>query len=420
MRKYLIATFIFLSLFSNAQSDKRIFGFLGDWHYWESRWDYFDLHKKYITDLCVSFAMPNSNGSLRFSSGGDFWGTLRDLRTATANENIRCHIAVGGWSVSYGETGPGDPFYEMATNDEARAIFVDNIVDMCRNYNLDGVIMDWEYPPSNGEVIVEQLLLDVKLGLLALEEETGRKYEMSIAVSATSYGSSAYNYTSITFCDYVMVMAFDNTSAPHHSSVDFAEETIDYWIDNRDVPNEKIILAIPFYSKGTASGSYYNFSNNDPATYYYDEDGTVGPYRYNSQPMIKEKLDYGASRNIGGAFIWELWDDRSDQYSLSRYMYSYYFPNDVPPLNTNTVNEYNPGLAVSFANNNFTHSWENNSNQGYQIEIYDLTGKRIFQTLSNQNSGGSEPIPTDWTDGIYIVRFFTKTESVSSKVYYQK
>ena len=291
---------------------------------------------------------------------------------------------------------------------------------MVKDNNLDGVVMDWEYPPANGTNIVQELLFDVKRGLLDLEEETGRSYELSIAVGATAYGTTAYNYNSITVCDFVMVMAFDNTAATHHSTVDFAEESIDYWIDERGVPNEKIIIAIPFYSRGAASGSYYVFSNNNPSQYFNDEDGTVGAYRYNSKPMIEAKLDYGKTRNIGGAFIWELWDDRSDEYSLSRYMFSYYYPNDVPPLSTTNINEYSSDLNVSISNSFIQHSWENNPSNGYTLEIYDLAGKKLMQIAADQNEGGNEQIPAVWSEGIYIVRLFNNESSVSSKIYYQK
>lgn len=405
---------------NNLYDEKRVFGFLGDWHDWKFKWNQFDLHKKYVTDLCIAFAVPQSNGNLSFSSSAGIETTYAQLRENTASNGKRCHIAVGGWSVSNGQTGPGDPFYEMAINEAARANFIENVVDLARDFNLDGVLMDWEYPPSNGSAILTELMLELKLALLELEEETGRYYELSVAVSAGSYGSEAYNYRTLSYCDFVLVMAFDNISADHHSTVDFAEDAIKYWTETKNVDVKKIIIAIPLYSRGLSNAKYNQFPNRDIETYYYDEDGSIGNHRYNSQPMIKAKLDYGEEMGIGGAFMWELWDDRSDEWSLSRYIYGYYFPDDLPPVSTTYIDNKESDLELSVINGFIQHSWTSNNDSNYQLQVFDLTGKKLLQLQMNSNQDNQTQVPSNWRSGVYLFRFIGRDSMHSKKVLLNK
>jgi chitinase len=45
--------------------------------------------------------------------------------------------SLGGWSLS-------DPFPEMAANEETRMNFVNNCVDLVKEYGFDGIDIDWE------------------------------------------------------------------------------------------------------------------------------------------------------------------------------------------------------------------------------------------------------------------------------------
>ena len=47
--------------------------------------------------------------------------------------------SIGGWSLS-------DPFPVMAADAESRATFASQCVDLIKNYNFDGIDLDWEYP----------------------------------------------------------------------------------------------------------------------------------------------------------------------------------------------------------------------------------------------------------------------------------
>jgi chitinase len=109
--------------------------------------------------------------------------------------------SIGGWSLS-------DPFPTMAANEEYRANFVSQCISLIKNYNFDGIDIDWEvsydthlietysqlieysynrfimqYPgyephsgtPNDGESW-NLLLNDLRAALDELEEETGHYY----------------------------------------------------------------------------------------------------------------------------------------------------------------------------------------------------------------------------------------------------
>ena len=90
--------------------------------------------------------------------------------------------SIGGWSLS-------DPFPAMAASPEARANFARQCVDLIRNYNFDGIDLDWEYPgyePHSGgpadTVNFNRLLDDVRAALDELGAETGRYYGLTAAL----------------------------------------------------------------------------------------------------------------------------------------------------------------------------------------------------------------------------------------------
>ena len=52
--------------------------------------------------------------------------------------------SIGGWTLS-------DPFPAMAKNPTSRAAFVANCIGLIKDYDFDGIDIDWEYPGYAGE-----------------------------------------------------------------------------------------------------------------------------------------------------------------------------------------------------------------------------------------------------------------------------
>lgn len=368
MKKILSLLLLVFTLQSTTA--QKVITFFGDWHYWQDR-DFISngIQYEYLTDVVLSFALPQVDGSLRVSS--NFYTQLAELRDELHERGKKIHYSVGGYTATHELNGAllnPDPFSVVVNDEVKRARFVTALLKIVEDYNLDGLNFDWEFPNAADLGALNQTLLEIKLGLLALEETMDKPLELSVAVSATAFNSSAYNVNSIAIVDFVYVMAFDNI-AGHHSSFSFGKAAVDYWLNVKNVPADKLVLGIPFYSRGTKGGSYKNFTGMTPADYYNDLDGDLNGYAYNSRPLIEEKVAYLNSKGCAGVFVWELWDDRTDEYSLLR------------PLYNNTVSiadvpkEFE-GLKI-FPNPAVNDVYIDAPKEFLNYSVFDLTGKLL-------------------------------------------
>jgi len=134
----------------------------------------------------------------------------------------------------------------------------DELAEAITKYDLDGVNIDIENltPDERTEYVDFVRLLRTKLG-------SGRI--LAVAVAANPYGTGAgwagsYDYAGLAeYCDYLMVMAYDESyygSAPGPvASIGTAEKSIKYALSV--VPKEKIVLGLPFYGRIWSSGGGY-------------------------------------------------------------------------------------------------------------------------------------------------------------------
>ena len=119
-----------------------------------------------------------------------------------------------------------------------RAIFVTNVMDLIRDYDLDGFNKDWESPASSDNYELGKLLLELKQGINKLKERYRTFY---IRCWRECYGSEAYTAQITSVCDYIMIMPFDN-AAQNHSTVSFAKTAMDYWLNIKGIKPSNSIL----------------------------------------------------------------------------------------------------------------------------------------------------------------------------------
>lgn len=405
MKKLLIALSIGLLLNIGFAHSQRVIGFYGDWHFWGSP-NHIDneLQYEYVTDIVFSFILPNSDGSYRTSSGDvNFFDQLTRLRDNLHARGKKIHISAGGWSASNDWAGNRlnpDPVQEMANNEAARDTFINKMLKIIEDYNLDGFNLDWEYPDDVDNYAVNKLLLGLKLGLLDLETKMNKKLELSIAVGGTNYNTQGYNNTSISYVDFVYIMAFDN-QGDHHSTVSFAENCMDFWLNSKNLPASKMILGVPFYSRGSGrnTGPYKNFSASDPAAYFNDEDGVLNNYAYNSKPILKTKISEMESRGGAGVFIWNIWEDRTDDYSLLRVLYYNIVGTQEISNQLKKINVF-PNPVQNTLNINTTDIQLGTGQ--IQVEITDITGKSLYNQNLNLGTNTID-ISTITSKGVYFV-----------------
>ncbi len=255
---------------------------------------------------------------------------------------LRVMLSVGGW-------GSGR-FSEMAASETLRTAFCNDCRRLCDELGLDGIDIDWEYPTQSSAGISASLNDTENFTLLMrdLRRALGKKLWLTLA----SVGSAQFiDFRSCQqYLDLVNVMAYDMGNAPKHHSALFRSKIVG-WLCASDaveahrkagVPDEKIVLGMPFYGRGK-SGVYMKASSNPflqgdvymPSPYKGELEGvrevwsntSKAPFLadkngelvigFESPRSIAMKCAYIKQQGLRGAMYWEYADD-NEQGDLQR------------------------------------------------------------------------------------------------------
>lgn len=253
-----------------------------------------------LTHINYSFLIPNSDGT--FASLNNAW-KLQQIVGSAHSQNVRVNIAVGGW-------GWDDQFETMAANPESRSAFVKNLVDVVNQYQLDGVDIDWEYPDP-GQSSKNYLALMQELRAALPEKE--------ISTAVISYGDeTGLGIPNEVFdiVNYVNVMTYDGEV---HGSLKEFEQGLNYWTQ-RGVPQEKINIGVPFYTR-PGEISFAKLIQADPAAAQVDSFEYNGVMQnYNGIPTLQTKTKL-AMQSAGGIMFWALDHDAQGEDSLVNTIY---------------------------------------------------------------------------------------------------
>ncbi len=255
-----------------------------------------------LTHINYAFLIPNDDGTFAPIINTFMVGEL--LRQAHENK-IKVLVSVGGWG--------WDPQFETAAADPVlRSAFVQNLVRVVAENQFDGADIDWEYPdPGQSSRNFLALMQELRAAL-------PKDKLLTAAVAALGEHAEGIPTESFALMDFVNLMAYDNTG-PQHSSLDFAQSSLDYWLD-RGLPPEKMVLGVPFYGRGTNARStqlaYSKIVKADPANAQVDSATASGVLlNYNGIPTIQAKTRLAMQRG-GGIMFWTLENDAQGDLSL--------------------------------------------------------------------------------------------------------
>jgi chitinase len=277
-------------------------------------------------------------------------GSFNQLRKLKElHPGLRVLWSFGGWDGSAG-------FTDAAEDPAAFAASCRRLVDDPRWAGLfDGIDVDWEYPNACGKSCDESGPDAFGRVVAALREEFGPDRLVTAAITADGTDDGRLGRTdyadAATHLNWLMAMTYDyagtdaprGPTAPHSALSSYpgavrpkavAEAAVDA-LTAAGVPSRKILLGVGFYGRGWAGVSQARPGGTatGPAAGSYEsgiEDysvlavtcpptGTVGGtayahcgdrwWSYDTPDTIRAKMRYARSRDLGGAFAWELSGD---------------------------------------------------------------------------------------------------------------
>ncbi|THH32949.1 hypothetical protein EUX98_g1250 [Antrodiella citrinella] len=91
-----------------------------------------------------AFAVPDASYNVQWDGADDGGQFLTRLVNAAHAAGKKVKVSIGGWT--------GSRYFSPATSsDTTRKQLATNILNLYRQYNLDGVDIDWEYPAQQGD-----------------------------------------------------------------------------------------------------------------------------------------------------------------------------------------------------------------------------------------------------------------------------
>jgi chitinase len=287
-----------------ADSSFKVVGYLASGNF--DRIDELELDK--LTYLNLAFGNPDKNGHLVFEGNTD----IQPVVNKAHNANLKVFVSIAGGGV------PDTVIWKSVLQPKNRSSFIRSILNYVKRNNLDGVDVDieWNLFPTVGETY-NDFVIELRDAL----HSKGKG--ISSALGATNL-PDMITQEALDAYDFINVMVYDKTGIWNpdeigpHSPYSYAEEAIKYWIDDKNIPAEKITLGVPFYGFDfTPPARYIDYKEiirNNPLNAYVD---SVGMRYYNGIPTIVKKTEL-AKKQLGGIMIWEIASDTTGDMSLLR------------------------------------------------------------------------------------------------------
>lgn len=273
-----------------------------------------NLQTDKLTHVMYAFLIPRADGSLVDLEKPE---QLKKLVEQAHDDKAKVFISLGGWSYEGEKLEP--VFKEIASSDETRKFFVNNVRDFVDEYNLDGVELDWEHPNNSTAEDYEKLVTELSDALVS----QGR--ELSAALNGSWYDDwggeeiSVITKNSLDRFSFINVMSYDMNN-DEHSPMCFFENSLDYWL-NRGVSPEKIVMGLPLYAKPSWL-QYRQLVDMNP-DYAYIDYAPTAPLEsyYNGLNTLREKTSVALKR-AGGVMLFDVNEDASDdEYSAVSMIY---------------------------------------------------------------------------------------------------
>ena len=245
------------------------------------------------------------------------------------NPKLKVMLAVGGW-------GAGN-FSEMAADVNHRKKFCENCLAAIKQYGLDGIDLDWEYPTSSSAGISSSPDDTQNFNLLLADLRATLGADRIISMASAATAKYVDFKTAIKYLDYVNIMTYDMGRPPYHNaglhSSSMTKRSCEEAVRlhyQAGVPFNKMTLGMPFYGHGNGtdfkSDIDYNEINTEGYTEKWDDSAMV-PYlvnnsgtmvlSYDNERSIALKAEFIKTKFMLGAMYWNIEGDDSN-WTLSK------------------------------------------------------------------------------------------------------
>ena len=352
-------SFMAISCNRNTSHDYMVVGYVAGYR----NFDFSQINASSLTHINYAFANI-INGEVMFGSEGIDNTDMNadDIKTLTAlksvNPDLRILVSVGGW-------GWSGNFSDAALTDSSRNRFAASAARFIREYSLDGIDIDWEYPnhPGAGNTYRAEDVHNFTLMLecvrkhidsLAAAEGRKEKYLLTIATGASElYAANTELGPLSQYLDFINIMTYDfhhgaSYQTGHHANLhissfdapdgDATDKAVELHL-KAGVPPAKLNFGIPFYGriwKGvepinnglyreaatTGAGMPYaevlEALDNPAFTRFYDS-SAASPFLWNESDSvfvsyedvtsIAARMKYVREKGLGGVMFWEYTED---------------------------------------------------------------------------------------------------------------
>ncbi len=268
------------------------------------RWDEVSSSLKLIQNYdsyLLHISMTEAFGDVEITDRS-YFAYMRSLKALSPGAKVRLSLL-----------GHSSDYLPIATDEESRNNFAAYLTELCREEGLDGIDLDWEFdaaPRVDEREAITNLARSIQA---ALPDEA----ILSAAVSRWRLPGKEF----FAELDSVNLMAYDGYGK--HSTYEGAIADAKIVLARMEIPDEKLILGIPFYGRifDSDSDDYFIGTKNyrDIVREYNppEDSDEAGGYFFNGPATVRAKTIWAYENRLGGVFVWEPFYDMPGSKSLS-------------------------------------------------------------------------------------------------------
>lgn len=287
-----------------------------------------NVDPRFLDAVIYSFIEIKPDGTL-FVPTQTFLKQMVNLKKS--KPSLKVIAAIGGWGA--------DGFSDAALTPTSRYNFAREVNKLIKEYNLDGVDIDWEYPSNKAAGITARPedKENFPLLLTAIRDVIGDDKWLSVAGVGDKFSiQKSFDMEKIVpLINYFNLMSYDYTAGEagdrgkkHQANLYESDlglgagYSTDNWVKNlveAGVPKEKILLGVPFYGRLGAkvtksydelrknyinkNGYKFKFDKKAKVPYLVDIDGNYA-MSFENDLSLFYKGEYVLDNCLGGIFSW--------------------------------------------------------------------------------------------------------------------